>query len=130
MIVVDASALYEVLIGGKLAEPVRAVLLNDADHAAPEVVDAEVLSVLRRDEAAGRVDMTTAALAAHDLRDWPADRFGHRGLLDRAWELRHTVRIMDALYVALAEALDATLVTLDRRLAAAPGPSCPFLVPR
>jgi predicted nucleic acid-binding protein len=50
------------------------------------------------------------------LRDWPGERFGHRSLLDRAWELRNNVRTWDALYVALAEALDATLLTLDLRL--------------
>ena len=59
-----------------------------------------------------------------DLGDWPGERFGHRALLERAWELRATVRSWDALYVALAEALDATLLTLDERLARATGPTC------
>jgi predicted nucleic acid-binding protein len=59
-----------------------------------------------------------------DLRDWPAERFGHRMLLARAWELRDRVRTWDALYVALAEALDATLITLDERLGSVAGLDC------
>jgi predicted nucleic acid-binding protein len=55
---------------------------------------------------------------------WPGERVGHRPLLARAWELRDTIRGWDAMYVALAEALDAVLVTTDRRLAAAAGPTC------
>ncbi len=63
-----------------------------------------------------------------DLRDWPGDRFSHQPLLDRVWELRGSVRAWDGFYVALAEALQATLVTSDARLAAAPGPRCPIEV--
>ena len=61
-----------------------------------------------------------------DLRDWPGQRVGHRLLLDRAWELRESVRGWDAFYVALAEALDATLLTMDARLSRAHGPLCPI----
>src|SRR5665809_173821 len=63
-----------------------------------------------------------------DLRDWPGERFGHRTLLDRVWDLRDTVRTWDALYVALAEAFDATLVTLDQRLGRVEGLACPVEV--
>jgi predicted nucleic acid-binding protein len=70
------------------------------------------------------LDRTEAAQAVDDLAGWPGERFGHRRLIARAWELRSTVRGWDAMYVALAEALDATLVTTDRRLASAVGPSC------
>jgi predicted nucleic acid-binding protein len=56
------------------------------------------------------------------------NRFGHRLLLTRAWELRDSVRGWDAMYVALAEALDAVLLTTDARLAGAPGPTCRFEV--
>ena len=59
-----------------------------------------------------------------DLRDWPGERFDHRLLLDRAWDLRDNIRSWDALYVALAEVLGATLVTRDGRLASATGPVC------
>jgi predicted nucleic acid-binding protein len=124
MLIVDASCLYEVLADAERAESVRLRLAGDPDHAAPQLIDAEVLGVIRRDHALGRLDATAARQAVEDLRDWPGERFGHRGLLERAWELRDTVRSWDALYVALAEALDATLLTLDERLARAAGPGC------
>lgn len=88
------------------------------------MIDVEVLGVVRRHEIEGRLDATAAAQAADDLRDWPGERFEHRALIRRAWELRGEVRTWDALYVALAEALDATLLTLDHRLARARGPRC------
>jgi predicted nucleic acid-binding protein len=94
------------------------------DHAAPHVIDVEVLSIVRRDLALGRLDRTAAHQAVEDLRGWPGERFGHRSLLERAWELRDNVRAWDAVYVALAEALDATLLTLDRRLGRVPGLAC------
>jgi len=82
------------------------------------------VSVIRRDHRLGRLDGTAAGQAVDDLRDWPGERFGHQPLLPRVWELRSTVRAWDATYVALAEALGATLLTLDARLSAAPGPQC------
>ena len=124
MLIVDASCLYEVVADAERAEDVRLRLARDPDHAAPQVIDAEVLGVVRRDHLLGRLDATAARQAVEDLRDWPGERFGHRGLLDRAWELRDSVRAFDALYVALAEALGATLLTLDERLARAAGPAC------
>ncbi|SDQ13680.1 type II toxin-antitoxin system VapC family toxin [Quadrisphaera sp. DSM 44207] len=124
MLVVDASCLVEVIIGGPDAEEVRQRLAADRDHAAPHAVDVEVFGVIRREHLRGRLDATAAAQAVEDLEAWPAERFGHRLLLDRAWQLRDTVRGWDAVYVALAEALDAVLLTTDRRLAGATGPSC------
>jgi predicted nucleic acid-binding protein len=124
MLVVDASCLYEVVADGTVAEGVRQHLAVDPDHAAPHVIDVEVASVIRRDNLLGRLDATAAAQAIEDLRDWPGERFGQQPLLERIWELRATVRAWDAAYVALAEALGATLITLDGRLAAAPGPRC------
>lgn len=124
MLIVDASCLYEVLVDAAHAEQVRARLSLDADQAAPHVVDAEVLSIVRRDHFLGRLDQTAARQAVEDLRDWPGERFGHRSLLERAWELRGNVRTWDALYVALAEAFDATLLTLDGRLARVKGLAC------
>lgn len=129
MIVVDASCLYEVVLDTPRAEAIRERLARDHEQAAPHIVDVEVFSLIRRDYLAGAVDDTLAALAVEDLRWWPGERFGHRALLARAWELRYGVRGWDAVYVALAEVLDATLVTLDRRLAAATGPRCPIEVP-
>lgn len=116
MLIVDASCLYEVVADAARADEVRHRLTLDADLAAPQVIDAEVLGVIRRDRMLGLLDATAAAQAVDDLRDWPGERFGHRALLGRAWELRDRARTWDALYVALAEALGGTLLTLDVRL--------------
>lgn len=124
MLVVDASCVYEVVTDSADAEAVRTRLAADPDHGAPHLVDAEVLGVIRRQHLAEVLDATAAAQAVEDLRQWPGERYGHRALMDRAWQLRWSVRSWDALYVALAEALEATLLTRDRRLAGAPGPTC------
>jgi predicted nucleic acid-binding protein len=124
MLVVDASCLCEVLIGAPRAEAIRRRLAADDDHAAPHIVDVEVFGVVRREHLRGHLDRTEAMQAVEDLEAWPGERYGHRLLLSRAWELRDTVRGWDAMYVALAEALDAVLVTTDRRLAEATGPTC------
>ncbi len=124
MLVVDAGCLVEVLIGAPGADAARDRLAADVDHAAPHVIDVEAFGVLRREHLHGRLDRTEARLAVADLAAWPGERFGHRPLLRRAWELRDTVRGWDAMYVALAEALDAPLLTTDERLAAATGPRC------
>ena len=124
MLVVDASCMFEVLAGTPRAEPIRQRLALDEDHAAPHVIDVEVFSVIRREHRLGRLDPTAADQAVQDLEAWPGERFGHRPLLARAWNLRDTIRGWDAMYVALAEALDTALLTTDARLAAARGPLC------
>lgn len=128
MLVVDASCLYDMLVGRPNAERIRSRLAADPENTAPHVIDVEVLSVIRREFLRGLLDATAASQAMEDLRDWPGERFGHRALLERAWELRSNVRGWDALYVALAEALEATLVTTDARLARAAGLRCPVEV--
>ena len=124
MLVVDASCLFEVVADTPRAAAIAARLALDTDHAAPQVVDVEVMGVIRTQFLRGRLDGTAAGQAIGDLRDWHGERFGHRLLLDRAWELRDSVRGWDAFYVALAEALDATLLTMDERLSRAHGPTC------
>jgi predicted nucleic acid-binding protein len=124
MLVVDASCLFEVVADTPRSGQVAARLAADADHAAPHVIDVEVLGVIRAQHLRGTLDSTAAGQAVTDLRDWPGERFGHRWLLDRVWQLRDSVRGWDAFYVALAEAFDATLLTLDARLARAHGPTC------
>ena len=124
MLIVDASCLYEVVADGVASEQVRERLARDEDHAAPHVVDVEVLGVVRRHHMLGLLDATAAQQAVDDLRDWPGERFGHRGLLERGWELRDRVRGWDAMYVALAEVMGATLVTLDGRLGRVAGLDC------
>lgn len=115
-------------MGGPGVEAIRNRLSAENDHAAPHIIDVEVFGVIRREYQRGRMDRTEATQAVEDLEDWPGERFGHRRLLARAWDLRDTVRGCDAIYVSLAEALDAVLLTTDDRLAAATGPHCPIEV--
>ena len=91
---------------------------------APELLDVEVVSAWRRHEADDLLDERRASLARSDLRDLPVERVSHRLLMERCWELRANVTTYDAVFVALAELLDAPLVTADRKLANAPGPRC------
>ena len=81
-------------------------------------------SVLRRQMRAGTLNARRARLALDDLAALPARRAPHRPLLTRCWELRDNLTIYDAAYVALAEAMSATLLTGDQKLARAPGPQC------
>lgn len=124
MLVVDASVLAVALADdgpdGALA---RTRLRNEA-LAAPELVDLEVTSVLRRQNRVGLLDGRRALLAIGDLGALPMRRAPHLPLLARCWELRPNLTAYDAAYVALAEALDANLLTGDRRLARATGPTC------
>lgn len=128
MLIVDASCLYEVVASTSKARTIRDRMLLDPDWLAPHVLDAEVVSVIRRREREGVLDPSAAWQAVDELHDWPGQRIGHQPLLRRAWELRANVRMWDALYVALAEILRAPLVTLDERLATATGPRCTFEV--
>lgn len=124
MLVTDASALVRAIADdGPGGEQARARLHGEQLHA-PELVDLEVMSALRRLLAAGRLDARRAALALEGLADLPLARASHRRLLPRVWELRDNVTPYDAAYVALAEALDAELLTADVRLASAPGLRC------
>ena len=129
MLVLDASCLYEIVTEGRLAEAVRAAILRTDELAAPELIDVEVMGLIRRDTSVGVLHDSRSAIAVAELHDWAGVRFAHRAFSDRVWELRANVRTWDAYYVALAEALDAPLVTLDRRLARATGPVCRFIVP-
>lgn len=91
-----------------------------------ELLDLEVVSALRRLCAAGTLTAERAEAAVIDLRDLRVQRVSHRPLLARCWELRKNVTVYDAAYIALAESLDASLLTADRRLLDAPGAQCGF----
>jgi predicted nucleic acid-binding protein len=124
VIVVDASVLATALgDDGPDGDRARARLRGER-LSAPELIDLEVDSVLRRQVQQGAVDVRRAALALADLAAVPLRRAPHRPLLARCWELRDNVTVYDASYVALAEALDVTLLTGDGRLARAPGLRC------
>ena len=91
---------------------------------APEVLDLEVVSVIRKAFASGALSRRRAGLALADLIDLDLERISHRPMLARIWELHENLTPYDAAYVALAETIDATLLTADRRLSLAPGPRC------
>ena len=122
MIVIDASALVEFLLRMPAAPAVRE-RLSRAEQTlhAPHLIDIEVAQVVRRYAAIGQIEPARGRIALNDLLDLPLYRHQHDILLPRVWELRHNLTAYDAAYVALAEALDATLLTRDRRLAAAVG---------
>jgi Predicted nucleic acid-binding protein, contains PIN domain len=126
VIVIDASVVAN-LVGddGVAGNHAREMVRSSGDAVAvPDLVDVESVAVFRRRWL--NRDMTEQRFrdAVDDLIALPFRRFPVAPLMVRAFELRDNVTAYDACYVALAEALDATLVTADARLAAAPGVSC------
>jgi predicted nucleic acid-binding protein len=122
VIVVDASALLEFLLQTPLGARVEARLFRDQDEFhSPHLIDVEVTQGLRRLVRAGEVSADRAAEAIEDLIDLDLHRHAHLDLLTRSWKLRDNVTAYDAMYIALAEALDATVVTCDTALAKTPG---------
>jgi predicted nucleic acid-binding protein len=127
--VVDSSALAAALIdSGTDGEWARAQMAQQ-DLAAPDHLLVEVSNVLRRAVLGGLIGHDVAALAQRDLLQVPVGLFPFQPLAERVWELHPTVTAYDAAFVALAEGLQAPLVTLDRRLARASGPRCAFVTP-
>lgn len=126
MIVVDASVLVTAL-GDDASDGQRArTRLAGEQVVAPEVIDLEVISAWRRLCAAGQLDPDRADQAVTDLGALRMERVPHKALVRRCWELRDNITAYDAAYVALAEALRATLLTADERLANASGAQCAF----
>jgi predicted nucleic acid-binding protein len=128
VIVVDASVLAPALAdddsdGDRARERLRGEQLT-----APELIDLEVVSTLRRAARAGRLDERRSAQALTDLSALPLRRVPHLPLLPRVWELRDNLSAYDASYVALAEALNTVLVTADGRIERASGIDCEILV--
>jgi predicted nucleic acid-binding protein len=122
VIVLDAAAAVELLLGTPAGARVleRAAAPAESLHA-PHLLDVEVSSALRRLLRAGVLGARRAEEALLDWRDLVLTRYSHEPFLARIWELRENASAYDAAYIALAEALDAPLLTCDRRLAAAPG---------
>ena len=122
MIVVDASAVLEVLLNTANAVPIAERLFDEGETLhAPHLIDVEVAQVVRRYARSGALDGARGAQALEDLGDFPISRYPHQPLLPRMWQLRDNVTAYDAAYIALAEALDAPLLTRDTSLARAPG---------
>lgn len=130
--VLDASAVVELLIGSARGEAVARAIRRrggDAHLHAPDLVDIEVAHVLRRYAAQGALAEGRAEGAIELLERMPLTRHPARTLLPRIWMLRETLTAYDGAYVALAEALDAALLTCDGRLARAPGHGAEVVVP-
>ena len=124
MIVVDASIVASALgDDGDDGERARNAL-TDERLFAPELIDLEVASVWRRAARAGRLEERRARQALADLASLPLARAPHQPLMGRIWELRDNLTPYDAAYVALAEALEAPVLTADQGLTRAPGPRC------
>ena len=122
MIVIDASALLEFLLQTPLGTRVEARLFRSRDEFhLPHLADVEVTQGLRRLVRAGEVSSDRAADAIADLADLDLHRHPHIDLVGRAWKLRENVTAYDAMYIALAEALEAPIVTCDQSLTRAPG---------
>ncbi|MGA8183062.1 MAG: type II toxin-antitoxin system VapC family toxin [Terriglobia bacterium] len=116
----DASAVLEVLLQTPAATRVSSRIFGAGETLhAPHLLDLEIAQVLRRYVRTGIISAKRGNEALQDLADLPLNRYPHVVLLPRVWQFRHNVTAYDAAYLALAEALDAPLVTRDRALASA-----------
>lgn len=122
MIVLDASATIEWLLRTPAGIKVdRRLFAHPLAPCAPHLIDVEVAQVLRRYVGAGAMTAQRGEEALADLADLAINRYPHDVLIPRVWQLRATLTAYDAAYVALAELLDAPLLTCDRRIGAAAG---------
>ncbi len=117
--VIDASAAVGYLLRTHLGLQI-AHLVEDAFLMAPELLDVEVLSVLRRAVLRKKLDENRARLALDDLGAWPIDRILHMALISHAWQHRHNVSAYDTMYVAVARTYAVPLLTADGPLTQAP----------
>lgn len=120
MIVLDASAVIDGLLDAAANAEIATLLAGASEPlAAPDLLDVETLSVLRRWERRGEIDARRSRQALDDLGELPILRYPAQTLTDRAWRLRHNLTAYDAQYVALAQELKARLATTDEHLAGA-----------
>lgn len=115
MIVIDASAMIEALVGRSADPDLLDALVGDID--APHLLDIEVLSVLRGLVLGGKLDPHDAVRARQDHFAFTITRHEAAPIAERIWQLRHQFTSYDASYLALAEALQAPLLTCDAKLA-------------
>ena len=128
-VVVDASVLVAALVDSGREGVWAESTMAEGALAGPELVLAEVSNILRRLERIGEISTLEANSAHRDLLRLDPDLFPFAPFADRVWALRSNLTSYDAWYVALAEALECPLVTLDRRLNRATGPTCEILTP-
>ena len=122
MIVLDASAAVDWLLQTSAGQHIEKRIYSATESLhAPHLLDLEVAQVLRRLVREATVPSTRADQAVQDLLDLRITRYPHFVLLPRIWQLRHNFSAYDAAYIALAEKLNATLITRDKKLAAASG---------
>lgn len=127
--VIDASVLVAALIDtGPQGMWAEKVIAAGGLHA-PELLRVETANILRRLERAKEITPPEANAAFEDLMQLNLELFSFEPFADRVWELRHAVTSYDAWYVAVAEALQLPLATLDKKLSTAKGPICEFLMP-
>lgn len=124
MIVVDASVLAPAVADDGVDGDLVRRRVRGEQLVAPELVDLEVLSTLRRAARAGRLDERRSSLALEDLAALPLRRVSHLPLLARVWELRDNLTAYDAAYIALAEALGCRVLTADGGMGKASGVRC------
>ncbi|MEN8235782.1 MAG: type II toxin-antitoxin system VapC family toxin [Actinomycetota bacterium] len=125
MSVLDASFVVEALVGtGDRGTAARRRLQGESMPAAPQILKAEALSGIRSMTLRGEIAELIGRRAVSRLRRLGVPAYPIEPLMNRIWELRSTISVYDAWYVALAERLSTTLVTTDRRLAGANGPRC------
>ncbi|MEN8114821.1 MAG: type II toxin-antitoxin system VapC family toxin [Actinomycetota bacterium] len=125
MSVLDASVVVEALVGvGESGVVARRYLRDGYMPDAPQILKAEALSGLRSMTLRGSVPEPRARVAIDQLGRLAVALYPIEPLMGRIWELRSTISVYDAWYVALAERLSTTLVTTDRRLAGVNGPRC------
>jgi predicted nucleic acid-binding protein len=129
VIVADASAIMEVLLNTSSGAEIRDRLFASGETLhVPHLLDLEILQVLRRYARTASLAGLRAEEALQDYMDMPLNRYTHTFLLHRIWELRHNYTAYDAAYIALAEELNALLVTHDRALASRSGHRARVLV--
>jgi predicted nucleic acid-binding protein len=119
--VIDASAAAEYLLRTELGLRIEGII-SGAALLAPELLDAEILAILRRAVFRRVLTEERAQFAVNDLVSWPLERIPHRQLVETAWHYRDNVSAYDAFYVAAAEKLGLTLLTADGPLSRAPIP--------
>jgi predicted nucleic acid-binding protein len=127
--VCDSSAVAALLIDSGPDGQWVTHTIDSGTITAPTLVTCETANVIRRHELSGQISPDQAAQAHADLLDLTIELWPYDILASRAWELRQNLSIYDATYVALAETTDLTLVTLDKRLAKAPGTRCRIAAP-